>query len=62
MKNSNDTKYGFWGILATKAKSILEEENQIESSPTKINKFQLNNYDSTSTHQVRHAPFPFRCS
>ncbi|GAB2227235.1 hypothetical protein Drorol1_Dr00009048 [Drosera rotundifolia] len=27
MKDSDDSKYGFWGILARKAKSILDDEN-----------------------------------
>lgn len=29
---SDDPKYGFWGILARKAKSILDEDNQFDSS------------------------------
>ncbi|KAF9613955.1 hypothetical protein IFM89_014020 [Coptis chinensis] len=27
MKNLNESKYGFWGVLARKAKSILDDEN-----------------------------------
>ena len=27
MRNLNESKYGFWGILARKAKSILEDDN-----------------------------------
>ena len=27
MKSLNETKYGFWGVLARKAKSILEDDN-----------------------------------
>ncbi|KAK6943332.1 hypothetical protein RJ641_024434 [Dillenia turbinata] len=35
LKTSNDSKYGFWGVLARKAKAILEDENvsqQFETS------------------------------
>ncbi|KAL9236081.1 hypothetical protein vseg_010788 [Gypsophila vaccaria] len=32
MKDPNDPKYGFWGILARKAKSILDEDDGSESS------------------------------
>ncbi|XP_074311952.1 uncharacterized protein LOC141647597 [Silene latifolia] len=31
-KDPNDPKYGFWGILARKAKSILDEDDEFESS------------------------------
>lgn len=27
MKNLNESKYGFWGVLARKAKAILEEDD-----------------------------------
>lgn len=30
MKSLNESKYGFWGVLARKAKSFLDEDN---SSP-----------------------------
>ncbi|KAH9619297.1 hypothetical protein KSS87_021557 [Heliosperma pusillum] len=32
IKDSNDPKYGFWGILARKAKSILDEDDGFEST------------------------------
>lgn len=27
MKSSNESKYGFWGALARKAKAIIEDDN-----------------------------------
>ncbi|KAH9626187.1 hypothetical protein KSS87_015208, partial [Heliosperma pusillum] len=32
MKDSNDAKYGLWGVLARKAKSILDEDDEFDSS------------------------------
>ncbi|KAL9264715.1 hypothetical protein AKJ16_DCAP20626 [Drosera capensis] len=32
MKDSDDSKYGFWGILARKANSILDDENDPQKS------------------------------
>ncbi|KAL2899730.1 hypothetical protein RDABS01_024812 [Bienertia sinuspersici] len=48
MTDSDDPKYGFWGILARKAKSILEEDNQFESSSK--NKPQVN--DTATVDQM----------
>lgn len=46
-KEANDTKYGFWGILAQKAKAILEEDG---ADPPSRMKPQLN--DATSGNQL----------
>lgn len=30
MKSSNESKYGFWGALARKAKAIIEDDNEAQ--------------------------------
>jgi len=42
MKNMNESKNGFWGVLARKAKSIIEDDNipqQSEMSETGRSQF-----------------------
>lgn len=34
MNISNESKYGFWGVLARKAKAILEEDNGFQNFET----------------------------
>ncbi|KAL9227886.1 hypothetical protein vseg_003525 [Gypsophila vaccaria] len=47
MKDTNDQKYGLWGVLARKAKSILDEDGQFEPS----NKMKSTAYDTSSGNQ-----------
>lgn len=57
LKTSNESKYGLWGILARKAKAILEEEDvdhaQISELPGKSRPHMLN----TSTAGQFHQPY-----
>ncbi|XP_010683427.2 uncharacterized protein LOC104898112 [Beta vulgaris subsp. vulgaris] len=47
---SDDPKYGFWGILARKAKSILDEDNQFDSSS------KMNDTTTTINPQLYQSP------
>lgn len=52
MKSLNEPKYGFWGVLARKAKSILEDDNatqQFDDHGTN----QQRTFDSSTGGQVR---------
>lgn len=51
MKNMNEPKQGFWGVLARKAKSIVEDDNTAQPHETLgRTKFQMS--DKSSQSQV----------
>ncbi|XP_021767529.1 uncharacterized protein LOC110731916 [Chenopodium quinoa] len=54
VKDSEDPKDGFWGILARKAKSILDEEDKQFQSSTKI-KSQLHDEDNQTGSKIDNA-------
>ncbi|KAK9124805.1 hypothetical protein Sjap_014407 [Stephania japonica] len=47
MNNLNEPKYGFWGVLARKAKSVLEDDNLAK---------QFNRPDKPSPNTLLHSP------
>ena len=52
MKNLNESKYGFWGVLARKAKSLIDDENASQKFENSGRK-QPQMFDSTTGRQVR---------
>ncbi|KAK9159358.1 hypothetical protein Scep_005932 [Stephania cephalantha] len=55
MKNLNQPKYGFWGVLARKAKSVIEDDNKHFNRPHKTtpspSNDDLNPHDTPSLHK-----------
>lgn len=54
-KDSDDPKYGFWGVLARKAKSILDEEDNQFHSSAKIKSQGNQQDDQTASSRVDNA-------
>jgi len=52
MKNLNESKYGFWGVLARKAKSLIDDENASQKFENSGRK-QPQMFDSSTGGQVR---------
>ena len=52
MKNLNESKYGFWGVLARKAKSVIEDENASQKFENSGRR-QPQMFDSSTGGQVR---------
>ncbi|ERN04267.1 uncharacterized protein LOC18432423 [Amborella trichopoda] len=57
MKTLNESKYGFWGVLARKAKSVFEEDNMVQQSETS-SKTSPQVHDAAVGYQVRHSYQP----
>lgn len=55
MNISNESKYGFWGVLARKAKAILEEDNGFQNFETQ-GRMRTQTPD-TSTGSQNHQPY-----
>ncbi|CBI31154.3 unnamed protein product, partial [Vitis vinifera] len=55
MNISNESKYGFWGVLARKAKAILEEDNGFQNLETQ-GRMRTQTPD-TSTGSQNHQPY-----
>lgn len=54
MKSLNESKYGFWGVLARKAKSLIDDDNASQKSETSGRK-QSKVFDSRTSGPVRFA-------
>ncbi|GAB2300799.1 hypothetical protein Dimus_034834 [Dionaea muscipula] len=55
MKNPDESKHGFWGILARKAKAILEDENDPQRSTVPNRRMRPQATDASTTGQF-HQP------
>lgn len=54
MKNLNESKHGFWGVLARKAKAILEDDNEAQQSASPV---RMTLPEDTATRSKYHTPY-----